>query len=123
MNHLFEDTISGMRALGLLQRQYDDDMWEIGKPDFANLRHIHLHLSRTLGKIATLVEPRDHLSYKGEEPDVTELAEELSPILADLVMHAAQISNMVGGNLGQMVKDRYVKNAPRFAPESVFTRL
>src|SRR5665213_2882912 len=84
-SHLFESTREGLRSLRELQAIYDADMWDIDDPAFANMRHIHLHLSITLGKIAKLVEPRDHRAYHGETVDVAECADELRPILADLL--------------------------------------
>ncbi len=123
MTLLFERAIDGLRATADLQRQYDADMWEISDPAFANLRHIHLHLSKTVGKIAGIVEPRDHKMYEGEVPDVTLLTEELAPILADLVMHATQIATMIGGDLGEMIRTRYRENSTRFAPDSVFASI
>jgi NTP pyrophosphatase (non-canonical NTP hydrolase) len=120
MSRLFDEAIAGLSALARLQQQYDDDMWEIDEPAFANLRHIHLHLSSTVGKIAKIVEPRDHESYRGEIPSVKAVKEELAPILADLVMHASQIARMVDGDLGLMIKERYRQNASRFARGTVF---
>lgn len=120
---LFDKAIEGLRVFAALQRQYDEDMWEISDPPFANLRHIHLHLSKTVGKIAGLVEPLDHRAYEGDVPDVNLAREELSPILADLVMHASQIATMVDGDLGEMIRDRYRANSSRFAPGTVFSTI
>ena len=123
MTRLFDRAIDGLRAMQDLQNQYDEDMWDISDPAFANLRHIHLHLSKSIGKIAGLVEPRDHLIYGGETPDVVAMREDLAPVLADLVMHAAQIATMVDGDLGEFIRDRYRTNAARFAKGSVFSTI
>jgi hypothetical protein len=123
MIRLFDKAIEGLRAFATLQRQYDADMWEITDPPFANLRHIHLHLSKSVGKIAGIVEPLDHNIYEGNVPDVDLTKDELSPILADLVMHASQIATMVDGDLGEMIRDRYRANSSRFAPGTVFSRI
>lgn len=123
MNRLFEDLDTGASALHTLQAQYDRDMWDISHPQFANLRHIHMHLSITVGKIARMIEPRDHSMYHGEVPDLDEIAHDIEPILADLVMHAAQIANMNNGNLGDMIRRRYRSNSARFAPDSMFAHL
>jgi hypothetical protein len=120
MNHLFAEVARGTAALARLQGQYDADMWEIAEPPFADIRHIHIHLSITIGKIARLIEPRDHRVYRGETPDVTEMADELEPILADLLIHAGQIANLCQRDLGRMLRARYAQNAARFAPQSVF---
>lgn len=119
----FDSAIDGLRAMAVLQRQYDKDMWDISDPQFANLRHIHLHLSSTIGKIARIVEPWDHRMYAGEVPNVSDAREDLSPILADLVMHAVQIANMIEGDLGEMIKARYQQNSARFAPGTVFSNI
>ncbi|SDG80461.1 hypothetical protein SAMN05216553_111333 [Lentzea fradiae] len=123
MTRLLADCEVGLRSLQEVQKLYDDDMWEIDDPKFANLRHVHLHLSVTVGKLAKVVEPNDHKSYRSEQVDVPSLGEELSPVLADLVMHAAQIANMLGGDLGRMLVNRYKQNAARFAPDSDFAKI
>lgn len=122
-NRLFDETRRGLEALAELQDRYDTDMWDISDPQFANLRHIHLHLSITVGKIAKLIEPEDHRHYHGDTPDVASFGPELEPILADLVMHATQIANLTGGSLGDMLRARYKQNAGRFAPDSTFSAL
>lgn len=123
MTRLFHEAIEGLRAFAILQRQYDVDMWDISEPAFANLRHIQLHLSKSVGKIAGIVEPLDHKIYDGTIPDVALAKDELGPILADLVIHAAQIATMVDGDLGEMIRDRYRANSSRFAPDSVFSQI
>lgn len=120
MNRLFAEVARGTSALTVLQRQYDSDMWEITEPQFADLRHIHMHLSITIGKIARLIEPRDHRMYRGDTPDVADMADELEPILADLLIHAGQIANLCDRDLGPMLRSRYTQNASRFAPNSIF---
>lgn len=114
---LASNVVSGLRALQVAQQQYDSDMWDISEPKFANLRHIQLHLSITVGKLAKLLEPQDHRVYNGR--DVEEFDQnEVSAIVADLLIHAAQISNIQRFDLGEALAGRYRGNALRFAPES-----
>lgn len=123
MNRLLDEMTSGLKALQATQKLCDNDMWDIDDPAFAKLRHIHIHLSATVGKLAKLVEPNDHLSHRGETVDVDVLENDLGPILADLMMHAAQVANILDGDLAEMLKARYKKNAGRFAPGSTFASI
>ena len=112
-----------MAALGKLQDLYDVEMWGIDSPEHAKIRHIHLHLSKTLGKLAALIEPADHKEYSGQQVDYSSKIDDLSPIVADLLMHCAQIANIVDGSMGEFLEARYTQNAKRFAPESAFSKL
>ncbi len=108
---------SGLRALQSAQTRYDADMWDIGEPRLSNVRHIQIHLAITVGKLARLVEPRDHQAYHGEK--VEDLPSgEIAPILADLLIHAAQLANIQGLDLGDVLAERYRQNAARFAQDS-----
>ncbi|MFD5845683.1 hypothetical protein [Streptomyces chartreusis] len=122
-NHLLEEARQGLEKLQTMQVAYDDAMWDIENTAHAKLRHIHIHLSVTLGKLAKIIEPDDHRDHRAEEVDVRAHADELSPIVADLLMHCAQISNLVGGNMGEFLTARYIQNAKRFAPSSAFAEL
>ncbi len=123
VSRLLDQAEDGLAAVQQLQRMYDDAMWDIEDPAFSKLRHIHLHLSITVGKIAKLVEPADHRAHQGEPVDVRDLREELAPAVADLLIHAAQIANLVGSDLRDWLESRFKKNALRFAPESEFAKL
>jgi hypothetical protein len=96
--------------------------WEAGNPPFAKLRHIHLHLARTLGKLATVCHPLDHVLNDGGEVDLTPDAD-VPHIVADLIHHAAQIASLYNLDLGTCVIDRYRENALRFCPDSDFAKL
>ncbi len=108
---------NGLEAVQGAQAEYDVAMWDIDDPKFANLRHIHVHLSITVGKLARLIEPRDHDAFH-ERPIPDLPSEDIAPIVADLLMHAAQIANVLGHNLGEDFLARYRQNAGRFAPDS-----
>jgi NTP pyrophosphatase (non-canonical NTP hydrolase) len=51
------------------------------------------------------------------------LNEEIAPLVADLLIHAAQISSALDQDLSVTLMDRYRHNAQRFAPESEFVKL
>ena len=123
LDSLVADMKVGLKSLQSAQTQYDEDMWDITDPAFAKLRHIHLHLSGTVGKLAKVLEPRDHQVHAGAAIECTELADELAPIIADVMMHSAQIANLSSGDLASWLVARYRQNASRFAPESGFARL
>ena len=73
---------TGLGAVQRVQVEYDKSMWDIDDPVFANLRHIQLHLSITVGKLAKLIEPRDHDTFHGRQ--VPEIAsDDIAPIIAD----------------------------------------
>lgn len=123
MNHLCRDLAEGLRALQALQRRYDDEMWDIEEPSFEKLRHIHIHLSSTVGKLARIIEPMDHAYHRGESADTAETGQALRPVLADLVMHAAQVATLLDADLAGMLIDRYRQNSLRFAPSSAFAEI
>lgn len=108
--------VSGLTALQEAQQLYDSEMWDIADPKFANLRHIQIHLAITVGKLARLLEPQDHRLYHGDLPTPLDTAE-VSAIVADLLIHAAQIANIQELDLGAILTQRYRRNAARFAPE------
>ncbi len=120
---LFHDASAGLQSLQALQSRYDDEMWDIDDPIFAKIRHIQLHLSNTVGKLARALEPLDHCEHRDEQLDLTELTDALGPVLADLVMHATQLANAVGRDLPGALRSRYQQNATRFAPGSAFAGL
>lgn len=118
--NLLSTVDDGLAALQSLQAKYDQAMWDVDEPAFSKLRHIHVHLSITTGKLARALEPLDHRAYHGEPVPVSELADELRPVLADLLMHAAQLANELHIELAEALRSRYRHNAARFAPESSF---
>lgn len=111
------EILAGLRAAQSVQAEYDRAMWDIRYPELANLRHIQIHLAVTVGKVAKLLEPLDHCDHRGTPVEMPGHAE-LAPVVADLVMHAAQIANIVELDLGEAFAARYRGNATRFAPGS-----
>lgn len=53
---------TGLMALQQIQKLYDNDMWDIDQPAHSKVRHIHIHLSTTVGRLASLIEPDSHHS-------------------------------------------------------------
>lgn len=123
VSRLLDNAEAGLAAVQQLQRIYDDAMWDIEDPLFSKLRHIHLHLSITVGKVAKLVEPLDHEDHRGDSVDLRSVRDDLAPLVADLLIHAAQIANIADGDLRSWIEERFKKNAARFAPESEFAKL
>ena len=113
---------TGLKALQQLQNRYDDDMWDIDHPPQAKIRHIHIHLSTTVGRLASLIEPADHDAFHGREstPSGADPGA-VANIVADLLMHAAQLANCYGLELDSALARRYRNNAQRFAPTSAFS--
>src|SRR5256885_2278507 len=99
LRDLARDLHRGLQAMQQLQTAYDHDMWDISDPSFDKVRHIHIHISITVGKLAKLVESADHSSHNHRAVDMDAIAVGLPPILADLLMHSAQLANLVGADL------------------------
>jgi hypothetical protein len=97
-------------------------MWDIDHPAHAKVRHIHIHLSTTVGRLASLIEPADHDACHGRESAGSDADPgAVANIVADLLMHAAQLANCYGLELDSALARRYRNNAQRFAPTSAFS--
>lgn len=81
------------------QKDFDEKYFEINH-EFEKLRHILLHLVKTLGKMATYCEIKEHGKI---EPDASQLVNEILP---DLFIHALQIANHYEVDLGQKYMER-----------------
>jgi anthranilate/para-aminobenzoate synthase component II len=117
---LSQTCLGGLRALQQLQRYYDSQLWDIEDPVHAKVRHVHIHISKTAGHLASLIEPADHDAYHGRTSTETN-ADEVSKIVADLLMHAAQLASAYGVELDSALSARYKGNAQHFAPGSPLT--
>lgn len=111
-------------AISEIQKRYDEVAWEIDKSEIDKLIHIHLHLSRTIGKLATICENIDH-KRRVSDVSISDIEDKLTirDISADLIHHSSQISNLFGYELGSVVLDRYRRNSLRFAPDSEFSEI
>lgn len=111
----------GLDAAQALQASYDGVGWQIDDSRHEKLRHLSLHLAKTVGLIATLSEQFDHSASNGSPPADREVAEKLNAIsgqVADLACFAAQISTLADASLGELFIGRLRENAERFAPNS-----
>lgn len=93
-NHAFD-----CKELQLFQKEFDEKYFEINE-GFDKLRHILLHLVKTVGKMATYCEVKEHGKI---EPDISQLADEVLP---DLLIHALQIANHYHIDLGEKYIER-----------------
>lgn len=113
------DCLDGLRALQEIQAAYDAEMWDIDDPVHAKVRHIHIHLSTTVGRLASAIEPSDHDAYHSRQSRGVD-AGAVCRLIADLLMHASQLANCYGVDLDAVLAARYRSNAARFAPDSSF---
>lgn len=115
----------GLSALTQIIRLHDQDLWQVSDPPFAKLRHIHTHLSKCTGQLAGIVEPLDHFADSHGDSALAseEWAEDLAPIVADLLIHAAQLADLANLDIGDALRSRWQRNAAKFAPSSEFAAL
>lgn len=81
-----------------IQEEYDQLYWQHNTPEFEKIRHITLHISKLLGKLGEYCEKTEH----GDIVDKIKIKEQVIP---DLVFYSAQLSNLLGLDLG----DSYLK--------------
>ena len=89
------------------QMDYDSKCFEINH-DFEKLRHILLHLMKSVGKLSSYCEIKEH----GKPADPTQVTDEVLP---DLYMHALQIANLFEINLGTKYEERIESNIQRIS--------
>lgn len=90
-----------------LQADYDKRFWghNAGKETIC---HSERHIAKLLGKLATAAEIYDH----GEEPDLSQLDEEIIP---DLLIYAARLANDRGIDLELAFTNRTEELTRRFS--------
>lgn len=111
----------GLDAAQALQDSYDKVGWQLGDSGHEKLRHLCLHMAKTVGLFAALSEQFDHRAGDGSPPKDDEVAAELRTIsgrVADLAGFAAQLSTLADANLGEFFIGRLRENVERFAPNS-----
>ena len=113
----------GLRALQLLQSEYDKVGWDISDPAFHKFRHIAIHLGALTGAISGLCERLDHADARKELIDMKDHAAVLRDIASNIMFHMAQLANLSNFDLYESMVDRYRTNAKRFAPTSQFATL
>ncbi len=89
------------------QMDYDSKYFEINH-DFEKLRHILLHLMKSVGKLSSYCEIKEH----GKPADPTQVTDEVLP---DLYMHALQIANLFEIDLGAKYEERIESNIRRIS--------
>jgi hypothetical protein len=120
-----EQVQRGLDAAQVLQERYDEVGWELGDSSHEKLRHLCLHLAKTVGIVAAVSEQFDHRAGDGTPPTDGEVAEELKLIsgrAADLASFAAQIATLAEANLGELFIGRVRENVERLAPDSDVAR-
>lgn len=116
-----EQARNGLDAAQALQNRYDEVAWQLGKSSHEKLRHLCLHLAKTVGMFAAVSEQFDHRTGDGSPPTDGEVAEQLKAMsgrVADLASFAAQISTLADAALGEVFIGRLSENVKRFAPNS-----
>jgi transposase len=119
MAPLSRSCLHGLGALQRIQELYDAEMWDMDGPTHAKVRHIHIHLSKTVGRLASLIEAADHDDFHGRYSGGSD-NQEVANLIADMLMHAAQLADAYDVDLPSALATRYRSNARRFAPESRF---
>lgn len=114
----------GFNAMAKFQEKLDSVTWQISKPEMAKLRHITLHIAKISGSIAEICEKWEHEVAKDEKA-INDLAninkDVLQNIIADLIIHASQLSNLIEISPYDALSQRVTRNIKRFAPDSVLS--
>ncbi len=111
----------GLETLSKFQTQIDDATWLIEEPKMAKVRHINLHIVRLCGKLADMVHKWEHDVAEGKS--IKTPTEHIDPeimqrIIADFIIHATQLNNVIGTDLFEVYKNQIQRNLERYAPES-----
>ena len=105
-----------LKEIQTLQEKYDSELFDLNTaPDFEKIRHICLHISCTLGKLSRFCEKKEHVLFKNRPGDTAPLENKVSEeIIPDLLIHSAQLANILGDNLEELFKNRMASNLERF---------
>ena len=112
---------NGLSSLSSLQEQIDAATWLIKDPLIAKVRHINLHLIRLCGKLSDMCHKWEHdVAENKTSPDTTEHLdpETMQRIIADFIIHATQLNNVLGDDLFKIYKQQVGRNLERYAPDS-----
>lgn len=92
------------------QMQYDADYFMI-KTQFEKIRHITLHLTSTLGKMAKYCEIKEHENIPSDT-----IANQLEhEVIPDLLIHSLQLANIFNLDLNGEYFERLENNIKRLA--------
>lgn len=81
-----------------IQAEYDQLYWQHNTPEFEKIRHIIVHISKLLVKLAEYCEKTEHR-------DIIDKSKIKEQVIPDLVLYSAQLSNLLELDLG----DSYLK--------------
>ena len=112
---------NGLNALAKFQEKLDSVTWQISSPEIAKLRHVTLHLTKVNGSLAEICEKWEHEIVKDEHAinNLEHINQEiLKNIIADLIMHATQLSNLIEMSPYIALSQRVTRNIQRFAPNA-----
>ena len=125
LEHLLVDVETGLVALQKLQDLYDADLWAIQSPPFAKFRHIVIHITILAGELSKLGEAWEHESHMHDvsELDISSQNNRIGPCIADLLIHASQLANIVSEEMYPVLVSRFQENAERFSPKSKFAHI
>jgi hypothetical protein len=121
-----ETATKGLQAVQRLQAAYDEVGWRIKEPTWAKARHMLYHLLASTAELAALVESVEHAEESGSVVTSAEFNAKLEQhalLAAEYVLHGAQIAEMAGADLGELVVAVWGRNARTFAPDSAFAEL
>jgi NTP pyrophosphatase (non-canonical NTP hydrolase) len=90
-----------------IQAEYDQLYWQHNNPEFEKIRHITLHITKLLGKLAEYCEKTEH----GDVIDKIKVKEQVIP---DLLFYSAQLSNLLELDLGDAYMKRIEENKKIF---------
>jgi len=86
-----------------LHRQFEKKYWDVSKDEAEYTRHVLEHLTKLLGKIGNVVEPREH----GLSPSTTRIEKEVIP---DLFYFALGLADKHHVNLERAYLSRLKQN-------------
>lgn len=112
---------NGLNTLAKFQEDLDAVTWQINKPEMAKLRHISWHIAKINGALAEICHNWEHKIVEDAAAvnDLTNLnSEAIRKIIADLLMYAAQMSNLINVSPYSVLSDRVTSNIQRFAPDA-----
>lgn len=126
LRELLQRAAHGAEAFQELQARYDQVGWQIKEPRSAKLRHITLHLMKTVGALGGVCESQEHLEHNNAGATGDEVRSALKAKedeISQLLISAIQLATLAEVDLNELLPRTYVANAKRFAPNSEFARL
>ncbi len=106
------DTTDILQQLQVYQTEYDKDFFQINDDEFSKIRHITLHLMKTVGKMANYCEIIEHNLLAKTLIRNSDRAKDsvVNEVIPDLLMHSLQLANLFNSILGKSYFERVEKN-------------